>query len=759
MTTKHATSFLSPKKAAITWLFCVIGALFIALSMLFKFGIEQDFLTLIPEDAVHAKLEECNRQYLKSIENQMLFAVSSQAAASDLLLKLRANRHVIEATGKIEQKTKENIARFFYKYRLAFVDSDTQRRMTQNDGASQRQWVQAQVFNPFSGVSQAELLSDPLLLVRSSQKNWFPFSNIFLDQDWPSVKDSSGCIYHLLMVRLEQGSRAEDVVRSINADIKSVFEKHNDVQIFKQGIPFYVESGIQSAKHDISWLGSLSLAGLFLIFWIGFKSFRPFCLCLISISVGLIFAMAATLAVFGGIHAATLVMALSLIGISADYTTYYLTRRMTCSADEPPIVTRNILGRTLLHAVLTSSVAYAVMFFAPLPGLRQFALFGVVGLLASCLTVLLWFPFLVQGFPKFAIPCKSKILSWIRLCDHHRPRVLVAFLIVAFFCSSGIVFLRTIDNPNAMQAADAALRMNELKISSMLQTDLTQRWFVVFGENGDSLIENTHALESKLAELQAKGTITGFDSIPVQTVRVQEQLLPYYHKSVKSLQTDLKSLGITIETAAVPEVLDMDTLLASPLGAKLSQRLLRLSDGTYACILSARGISDESKMQALANELSETVWYSRKNAFETLFKECRYMVSLLFGIAFLAIFLIFSKNFGCRAGAVAALCIASALASTLGLMGWLGIPLLLFSLFALILVLGIGIDYIVFFQRHPDDFSEVAYAVSIAMTTTLMSLGILVFSSTTAISNFGLVLLIGIVVTYLFAPLVWVFRK
>lgn len=55
------------------------------------------------------------------------------------------------------------------------------------------------------------------------------------------------------------------------------------------------------------------------------------------------------------------------------------------------------------------------------------------------------------------------------------------------------------------------------------------------------------------------------------------------------------------------------------------------------------------------------------------------------------------------------------------------IALNLFSLFALLVVLGIGIDYVVFFARLSAEPVQVSFAVTVAMTTILMSLGILAF--------------------------------
>ena len=82
-----------------------------------------------------------------------------------------------------------------------------------------------------------------------------------------------------------------------------------------------------------------------------------------------------------------------------------------------------------------------------------------------------------------------------------------------------------------------------------------------------------------------------------------------------------------------------------------------------------------------------------------------------------------------------------------------GHDLNLFSLLALVLVLGIGINYTLFFSNPRGTPLTSMLAVSVALLTTLLTLGMLVFSQTQAISSFGIVLSCGIFCAFLTAPL------
>ncbi|POB71551.1 hypothetical protein CRN59_03455, partial [Vibrio vulnificus] len=72
-----------------------------------------------------------------------------------------------------------------------------------------------------------------------------------------------------------------------------------------------------------------------------------------------------------------------------------------------------------------------------------------------------------------------------------------------------------------------------------------------------------------------------------------------------------------------------------------------------------------------------------------------------------------------------------------------GSSLNLFSLLALVLVIGIGIDYTLFFAEQQGSHSTLL-AVTLSAITTLLSFGLLALSATHAIHSFGLTVLSGI---------------
>ena len=88
-------------------------------------------------------------------------------------------------------------------------------------------------------------------------------------------------------------------------------------------------------------------------------------------------------------------------------------------------------------------------------------------------------------------------------------------------------------------------------------------------------------------------------------------------------------------------------------------------------------------------------------------------------------------------------------AAALATLGLTGMPFNLFSVFALILILGIGADYQIFSANRERVNRSTYLAISVSAATTLISLGVLVLSKTEAIKNFGLIVCVGIATSYL----------
>ena len=588
------------------WLLLTLSALVVSVHSYRQNGIEHNILALVPEDTVDQRMDETNRNFLASLERTLFFAVSDEVTAKDLKTRLENSGACQTVFGQIQPDKQRAIYAFLNAHRLAFVDPSTQNLLTNPQAYSA--WVMAQVFNPFAGVGQAELSGDPLLLIRRAQSSLSPSKNATLKNGWIVARNQTGKTFYLIEASLKDGISVTDAVISVNQILKELQKDHPDALALRQGIPFYTASGLESAKADVSILGTLSLVGLLAIFWLVFRSIRPFLLCVVSLLTGLIFATAATYLAFGCVHAAALVMSTSLIGISADYTTYFLTRRMQFGLTETAFQTRDRLKTTLLHAVGTSSLAYGVMLLAPLPGLRQFALFGAVGLMASCLTVLVAFPYLVAKFPVRDLALHALFSRWVNLWTLHPAKMRSVCLIGVALCALGIARLQISDDLAGMQTPDASLRADEAHFAKLFERDMTQHWFVVLGSSSDEVLAREKALIEKLTPLKKEGKIAAWDAFAINTEAEQTHLLPIYEKTAEVTRKALGDVGVVLPPEKTPQTLRLEDFLASDMARAYRGRISQLKDGSWGLILSVTNVKDDSAMRQASQSISGTYW-------------------------------------------------------------------------------------------------------------------------------------------------------
>ena len=129
------------------------------------------------------------------------------------------------------------------------------------------------------------------------------------------------------------------------------------------------------------------------------------------------------------------------------------------------------------------------------------------------------------------------------------------------------------------------------------------------------------------------------------------------------------------------------------------------------------------------------------------------MTTWLLLFANLAALAVLSWRFGWRDGLRLAVPSAAACLTTLGLFGWLGLHVNLFNVFALLLVLALGVDYGIFLRHGRTSRVTAILSVTLSACTTLIGFGMLAFSATPFIRSIGATLLCGIVCSWVFVLL------
>ena len=136
-----------------------------------------------------------------------------------------------------------------------------------------------------------------------------------------------------------------------------------------------------------------------------------------------------------------------------------------------------------------------------------------------------------------------------------------------------------------------------------------------------------------------------------------------------------------------------------------------------------------------------------------LFKQHRLQAQSLFVYALIALAIGLGVIYGWRSIVPLVMPVSLALLTTFAIQAWLGVELNLFSIMGTFLIVGIGVDYAIFYRHGHDHPQVVGMALFLCMMSTLLGFGLLSLSHTYAIHCFGLTVLFGVIFSFIYATL------
>lgn len=752
-----------PRQLAAGWLIvCLLLLTGLAL-LLPQARINSSVLALLPAQSMGAMPADLQQGFMQRLDRQMVWLVSAgkqdnPAVAQALLGRLQHLDGLRQVNGPLGKEQQQAWGQFAWQHRNSMIDPVTRARL-ENGGAAQADWVLAQLYSAFAGVSGQEINHDPLMLVRGAQLAMQQnASQLGLSNGWLTTRDKQGQRWYFIHGELASSSfdmqQSHAIVGQLRDIEQQLRQQYPQMQLLSRGTVWFSDYASQQAQHDVSTLGVATIAGVLLLVFAVFRSPRPLLLCALSVGIGALAGTVITLLCFGELHLMTLVMSLSIVGISADYTLYYLTERMVHGADVTPQQSLHKVLRALLLALGTTAIAWLIMVLAPFPGIRQLAVFAAAGLTASCLTVICWYPLLVKGLPVRPIPLLALLGRWLAAWRRsHRLRTGLP-LLVAAISLIGLSQLRVDDDISQLQALPKHLLAQERQLTTLTGQSADQTWLAVSGDSPQQTLQRLEALAPRLAEARRQQWLKTYRLLPLSSLAQQQQDLQRLKQAAPTVIARLQESGVTVnapDLSAMP--LTPQAWLDSPNSEGWRLLWLTLSDGRSGVLVPLSGVANRTALAELAASLPGVSWIDRKQTFDTLFAFYRTLLGWLLTAALAGIALSYVLRLGWRQGTLTVIPSVLSLGAGLAALAFSGHSLNLFSLLALVLVLGIGINYTLFFSNPRGTPITSLLAVMLAMATTLLTLGMLVFSSTQAIASFGIVLCSGIFTAFLLSPL------
>lgn len=596
-------------------------------------------------------------------------------------------------------------------------------------------------------------LENGVLLARNAQKNW-----VFVSAELPgSAYDSQ------VQESVDKAvASAEDLLRTT----------HQTAQVLRTGMIFYANAARQSAKHEVDLIGTGSLLGMLFLLYFVFRSMRPLALGLLSVGFGIVTGVAVTITVYGEIHLITLVFGASLIGEAIDYAIQYFAAHLGAGKAWDPMTGLRSIAPGITIALITSLLGYGVLLLAPFPALSQIALFAFAGLTAAWLSVILLLPALMRRpstrDPEQAVSGAQKLLQGWKA--HMTRRVcLVLTAVLLALAVPGWLKLSGNDDVHLLVARPPALVAQEEQIRELSGMGNSNQFFLVEGASADAVLAREELLTSRLDVLVTQDAITSYQAlssfVPSRGRQIENRSILQHAvfadpAALKTMfaRSELKNNTADRQTASFAaskgQFLNLDEWMKTSLSIPFRHLWFGPTRNGFASIVLPHGTLDAAALARAANNLPGVTYVDKAGSVTRLFREYRtwgtYWMLGVLGLVYLILFV----RYGTVKAAVTLMPTLIAMAITVGLFGYSGTPFTLFNLMGLMLVLGVGVNYAVFLREGGARVAATLAGVLLSAATTLLSFGLLSFSSMPALAGFGKTLLIGVGMTVVLSPFV-----
>ncbi|MCK5717730.1 MAG: hypothetical protein KAH77_09595 [Thiomargarita sp.] len=754
------------------WTISVI-VLFVLFAYKLNTGIvfESNILALLPTTETEPSVQKALDRFNTHIGHKVIFLVGNthkkiaHDAANTLYQKLRISPFFKDIQYRLDDTAQKQVFSSYLPYRHMLLSQRHQEQLEQGKFEEILNNALNHLYTPMTQFSA----QDPLFLFSDYFKERLSSVGALNIEAGIISVQKNGKHYVLITALLDFepfSAQQQSLFSTFYTDVKqSLHKQYPSVVILSAGVIHHAIAGTQSAQQEISTIGVGSLIGIVLLILIAFKSLRPLWFSLVPIAVGLLAGLMACVLFFKEIHLITLVFGASLIGVSIDYCFHYFADQYDGGRDWDAHkgLQRIFPGITL--GLMTSIIGYLALFITPFPGLQQIALFSAVGLLASYLSVICWFPYWLSATDHQMLPILNRISVGLFNLWHLKKIPFLSIIVLIIGLVIGCLHVQINDDIRILQSSPIELIAQEEKIKDIFERHGSQQFFLITAETAQAVLEKEEALGQLLRIKMTEGALDSYQAI--SQVLPSASLQQKNYDSMRHALIEHRSRVLSYFEAigfegekyleAFNQALSMPPLtmiegLQSP--AIAAQRFLWLGkiDNTYASIMTLNQIRNIATLERLEAEMTGITFINHVDDISQLLKRYRIEASYLVIMAYIVIFILLMIRYPFFKACLIIIPPLLAATGAVAFSAWLGVPLNLFNTMALLLVLGIGIDYSLFFAEMPQHSTMLA--IMLSALTTILSFGLLALSQTPVIHSFGLMVLVGMSMAFLCAPIV-----
>ena len=559
----------------------------------------------------------------------------------------------------------------------------------------------ARLYNP-AGIPLVEVSKDPFLLLTDFLlSNNLGSKNYYIDGKY---YDSE-----IFKLNAAQDMQSPAIVNLIKLKNKYSDGKNN---IYLAGTPVHTYQTSISSSVSINIICFLITVLIIFLTYYYFRSFKILLPIALSIAFGFLAGFAISKTIFSTFHIITFLFGTTLIGIGIDYSYHYI---FSENFDKSFV-------KDLTLSLLSTMMAFSLLYFLKIDILNQIATFTNAGLAAIYIFILTIYPCI--KFPKSVRFFKFQFNKKIKIS---------VIIFVIFSIITGLLKVNFDDSLTSLYTpAKNLLKAEKLfnKISN--QEGVKGVILAVKGESLQKILENE---ESVTSLLDKKGINYLCISKFIPSIKRQEEnetltklLYENNLKDYKGILSD-KQINLLINEVYKPQGIEIEDF-------SFFKDLL-LNNNTSIIISFSDFIPEVNKNIEIVDFQGTVSKYLR---------EYRIGFLKILPIIYLLLYFILVLSYGYKQALKMFLPLLISSVFVIAFVSLIGIDLNLFNLLGLLLALGFTVDYSIFGRKN---LVKNETAIFLACITTALSFLLLSFTTFKLISTLALTTSLGVIFNYI----------
>lgn len=570
----------------------------------------------------------------------------------------------------------------------------------------------------------------------------------------------------ILLVQIRGSGTDTDAQASAISFIRNAFKRvskeNTNIRLLMSGTSVLSVASRGIIESEIARLAFAGTAFVVVLLLFVYRSITLLVLGLLPVVSGALVGIAAVSLVFGHVHGLTLAFGSTLIGEAVDYSIYFFVQR--AGGVEP-----SRFWRTIRLGVLTSVTGFAALVFSGFPGLSQLGVYSISGLISAALVTRYGVAVLMP--PGLSPRDLTKYGAWLELgiafLTRHRWVVMVFPLIAV-----GVVATHSGGVWNKQLNALSPVSASEQQLDQLLRSDLGNpdlRYIAsVTAADEQSALRAAERVGAVLQEQVALHALSGFNSpsLVLPSIEVQQDRQaslpdqPLADHRMREAVSDLplKAERLTgfvqdLSAARTHPPLTRHDLVGTSMGVLVDSLLVKraqdylvlmplrpLEEGTVAGEIDLSRLTGALDQAGVAGVTVIDLLEETSRLFNSYLQEAVVLSGLgVLGISILLLAMLKSVvrtlNVLIPLGS-SVVCITAAILAS-------GTQLTILHLIGLLLVVAVGSNYALFFDRNSQPASQVdqrqlLVSLIIANLTTVGSFGLLGLSRVPVLSAIGI---------------------